>query len=159
MTKFYQQLDLRVNDYCKRYLKSKFNECYSCQVKSQLDNGVETDDIQVGLQLTKPVHASWIVEFYNNMSTPKEKEIIDIGWKLSPGNVFYQKGVLENFAKLTRRYMCRRLFFNKVQLSIPACNFIKKENLAQVCACELFQNTFFIEHLQMTACKQFFSSI
>ena len=83
MRKFYQALDLNVNDYCKRYLKSKFNECYSWQVKSQLDNGVEIDDVQVGLQLTKPVHTSWIMEFYNNMSMPKEKEIIDIGWKIA----------------------------------------------------------------------------
>ena len=41
----------------------KFNEWYSTEVKAQLDNGDEIDDIQVGLQLTKlkPVHAGWIV--------------------------------------------------------------------------------------------------
>ena len=49
----------------------------------QLDNGVEIDDIQVGLQLTKlkSVHTGWIVEFYNYMSMLKRKEIIDNGWK------------------------------------------------------------------------------
>ena len=52
-------------------------------MKAQLDNGVEIDDVQVGLQLSKlkPVHAGWIAEFYNHMSTPKGKEIIDSGWK------------------------------------------------------------------------------
>ena len=37
-----------------------------------------------------------------------------------------------------------------------ACNFIKKEALAQVFSCEyceIFRNTFFIEHLWVTACK------
>ena len=59
MTKFYQPIDLTVNYYCKRFLKCKFNEWYSGQVKAQLGNGVEIDDVQVGLQLTKlkPVHA------------------------------------------------------------------------------------------------------
>ena len=67
ITNFYQPLDLTVNDYCKRFLKRKFNEWYSDQVKAQLDNCVEIDDVQVGLQLTKlkPVHAGWVVEFYN----------------------------------------------------------------------------------------------
>ena len=83
MTKFYQPLDLTVNGYAKRFLKRKFNEWYPGQVKAQLDNGVSLDDIHVGLQLTKlrPVHAGWIVEFYNHMTTSKGKEIINIGWK------------------------------------------------------------------------------
>ena len=29
----------------------------------------------------KPIHAGWIVEFYNPMTTSKGKEIIDSGWK------------------------------------------------------------------------------
>ena len=53
MAKFYQPLDLRVNGYWKQFFKRKFNEWYSGQVKAQLDNGFETDDIQVGLELTK----------------------------------------------------------------------------------------------------------
>ena len=39
MTRFYQPLHLMANDYCKRFLK-----WYSGQLKTQLDNGVETDD-------------------------------------------------------------------------------------------------------------------
>ena len=52
-------------------------------MKAQLGTGVELDDIQVGLQLIKlkPVHACWIVEFYNHVSTPKGKKVIDSGWK------------------------------------------------------------------------------
>ena len=83
MTKFYQPLDLTVNGYAKQFLKCKFNEWYSGQVKAQLDNWISIDDVQVGLQLTKlkPIDAGWLVEFYNGLTTSKRKEIIDNGWK------------------------------------------------------------------------------
>ena len=53
-----------------------------------------------------------------------------------------KRDVLENFAKFTEKHLCQSLFFNKVQ----ACNFIKKEALAQVffCEfCEIFKSTSF----------------
>ena len=59
---------------------------------------------------------------------------------------FYEKGVLKNFAKFTEK------------TESEACNFIKKETLAQVLSCEfckILKNTFFTEHLQATA---FYSS-
>ena len=75
MTKYYQPLALTVNGYAKRYLKRKFIEWCSGQVKSQLDKNISIEDIQVGLQLTKlkPIHAGWLVEFYNHMTTRKGK--------------------------------------------------------------------------------------
>ena len=66
--------------------------------------------------------------------------------KQSPG-VFCEKGVLRNFSKFTGKQVCQSLFFNKVaDLRPQACNFIKKETLAQVFSCEFCQiskNTFF----------------
>ena len=56
-----------------------------------------------------------------------------------------EKGALRNFTKFTGKHLCQSLFFNK-----EACNFIKKETLAQVFCCEfceISRNTFFIEHL------------
>ena len=53
MTKCYQPLDLTVNGCAKRFLKSKFTEWYSSQVRAYLDNGVSIDDIEVELQLSK----------------------------------------------------------------------------------------------------------
>ena len=81
----HQRLDLTVNGYAKRYLKRKFIEWYSGQVKSQLDKNISIEDIQVGLQLTKlkPIHAGWLVEFYNHMTITKGKDIIGGGWKAS----------------------------------------------------------------------------
>ena len=48
-------------------------------------------------------------------------------------DVFYEKGVLRIFAKFTRKQLRQSLFFSKVA---GACNFIKKEALAQVFSCE-----------------------
>ena len=60
--------------------------------------------------------------------------------------VFYKKGVLRNLAKFTEKQLCQSLFFNK---GLQACNFIKKETLAQVFSCfaKFLRTTFFIEHL------------
>ena len=58
--------------------------------------------------------------------------------------MFCEKGVLRNFAKFTGKHLCQSLFFNKV--ADAACNFIKKETLAQVFSCEfceISKNTFF----------------
>lgn len=54
MTKQYQPLDLMVNGYDKRFLKSRFNKLYSEQVKTQIYNGRSLEDIKVALQLNKP---------------------------------------------------------------------------------------------------------
>ena len=69
-----------------------------------------------------------------------------------------KKSVLRNFTKFTAKHLCQSLFFNKVVAQ--ACNFIKKETLAQVSSCEFYEiskNTFFIEHLWTTASKCVFS--
>ena len=58
--------------------------------------------------------------------------------------VFCKKGVLRNFAKFTGKSLCQSLSFNKV--AGLACNFIKKETLAQVFSyefCEISKNTFY----------------
>ena len=65
-----------------------------------------------------------------------------------PQDVFCKKSFLRNFAKCTGKHLCQDLFFNKV--AGAACNFIKKETLAQVFSCEFCEtskNTFFTECL------------
>ena len=63
-----------------------------------------------------------------------------------------KKGVLRNFAKFTGKHLCQSLFFNEVPGG--ACNFIKKEALAQVFSCEfceISKNAFLTEHVWATA--------
>ena len=53
-----------------------------------------------------------------------------------------RKSILSNFEKFTEKHQA------------SACNFIKKENLAQVFSCdfrEISKDTFFTEHLEETA--------
>ena len=63
--------------------------------------------------------------------------------------VFCKKGVLKSFAKFTGKHLCQGLFFNKV--ASAACNFIKKETLAQVYFAlnfvKFLRTPFFREHL------------
>ena len=79
MTKYYQPLDLTVNGYAKSLFKRKFTEWYSTQFLTHLDNGTSIDNIEIGLQLSKmkPLHAGWIVDFCNLMTTAQGKEIIN----------------------------------------------------------------------------------
>ena len=39
---------------------------------------------------------------------------LDFTEAVSSPEVFYKKGVLKNFVKLTRKHLCQNLFFNKV---------------------------------------------
>ena len=45
--------------------------------------------------------------------------------------VFYEKGVLKNFVKLSENHLCQSLFFNKVAVSRPATLF--KKRLQHIC--------------------------
>ena len=49
--------------------------------------------------------------------------------------VFFEKGVLRNFAKFKGKDLCRSLFLDKVAGLRPA-TLLKKETLAQVFSCE-----------------------
>ena len=72
--------------------------------------------------------------------------------KFTQNPTYVRKGILRNFANLTRKHQCKSLFFNKIAGSLQEiCNFIKKETLAQVFSFEISKNTFFTEHLRATA--------
>ena len=80
------------------------------------------------------------------MPTPKYSHVHVTTYILrsSRPDVFCKKGVLKNFAKFTGKHLCQSLFFNRV--AGGACNFIKKESLAQVLSCEfceISKSTFF----------------
>ena len=64
-------------------MKNKFSTWYGNQISKQLDEGVKVDSVDVKLQLTtlKPLHAQWVVDFYNEMTSSKGKNIIESGWR------------------------------------------------------------------------------
>ena len=85
MTKFYQPLDLTVNGYAKRFMARKFNDWYTQQVSARLDKGIAIDeiDIKLLLSLLKLLHAEWLVDIYNHMTSGAANKIIDSGWASS----------------------------------------------------------------------------
>jgi len=83
MTRFYQPLDLTVNGSGKRFLAKKYNGWYSQQITERLDLGVSLDYIDIKLRLStlKPLHAGWVVDFYNHITSAEGKQVVLNGWK------------------------------------------------------------------------------
>ena len=78
-----------------------------------------------------------------------------LSWSQTPEVVVWRCSVEKVFLGISRNSQettCASLFFNNVAgLRPKACNFIKKETLAQVFSCEFYEisnNTFFTEHLR-----------
>ena len=48
-----------------------------------LSHGKKVEDIEIKFYLTviKPLHAKWLIEFYNHITSKKVSEIIINGWK------------------------------------------------------------------------------
>ena len=71
----------------------------------------------------------------NSIINPEKRECYP--QKQSSGGVLW-KGIPKKFAKFTGKHLCQSPFFNKVVGLRPAkaCNFIKKETLAQLFSCE-----------------------
>ena len=59
-----------------------------------------------------------------------------------------KKGILRNFAKFRGKHLCQRLFFNKVVFLCFLFSFLIQVFSWEIC--EIFKNTFFIEHLLTT---------
>ena len=82
MTHIFQPLDLTVNRSCKAYLRKLGQDWYADQVSAQLLNGIKPENVSVDVRIStlKPVHAKWVVSFYDRMQGDKGKEIIVKGW-------------------------------------------------------------------------------
>ena len=79
----FQPLDLTVNKHCKTFLKNLFSEWYSRQIENVLSLGKKIEDVNIQFRLTtlKPLHAKWLLEFYNHITSETGAEIILNGWK------------------------------------------------------------------------------
>ena len=85
MTNYYQPLDCTTNKWAKDFLKAKFSTWFSKQVQKHLDKGIALEDIDIRFQLTtmKPLHANWLIDLYNELTSPRAKDVIIGGWKKS----------------------------------------------------------------------------
>ena len=83
MVQLFQPLDLTVNKHCKSYLKRLFSEWYAQKIENQLSLGKKVEEIKIEFCLTilKPLHAKWLVEFYNEITSENGSSVIINGWK------------------------------------------------------------------------------
>ena len=85
LTYLFQLLDVQggPNGHAKRFMK-KFTFWYADQVKSELDKGkkIEEIDISMTLSILKPLHAKWLIDLYNYMTSP-DGQAVSQGWKVA----------------------------------------------------------------------------
>ena len=75
--------DLTVNREAKKFMKDQITSWYSAQIQSQLGSGMVLDDVDVDLRLSvlKPIHATWIVSMYNQLSSSEGRQSTAKKWK------------------------------------------------------------------------------
>ena len=75
---YFQPLDLTVNGAAKDFLKTKFTEWFAKKIDEGLQEGKELEDIEVkfGLTTLKPLHASWVCNLYDYLTSSKGEVII-----------------------------------------------------------------------------------
>ena len=133
MTNIFQPLDLTVNDSAKSFMKRKFTEWYSAEIGTALDEGIPLDVIEIKLKLSvlKPLHASWLVELFNYMTSDKGRQVIENEWKAAGIVEALKKGAgglepLDPFAMIDPldTSTIRELFDQNLPTSDPDENFV-----------------------------------
>ena len=83
MTQLLQPLDLTDNKHGKSYLKQLFSEWYARRIENQLSLEKKAEEIKIEFCLTtlKPLHAKWLVEYYNEIASENGSSVIINGWK------------------------------------------------------------------------------
>ena len=83
MSHIFQPLDLTVNGHFKQYMKKNLSTWYSEQISLALENGEKLENINISFKITvlKPLHAKWLVEFYNHITSGEKREIITRGFE------------------------------------------------------------------------------
>ena len=83
----FQPLDVQggPNGYKKRFMKKKFMLWYSDQVIRALDEDKNIKDVEISLKLSivKPLHAKWLIEMYNHMTSSEGRDVCLKGWKVA----------------------------------------------------------------------------
>ena len=84
LTYLFPSLDVQggPNGHSKSLMKKKFTLWYTDQVKSELDKGkkIEEIDISMKLSILKPLHAKWLTDLYNYMTSPDGQAVSLKGW-------------------------------------------------------------------------------
>ena len=76
-------------------MKKKFTEWYSKQIANELEKGTPLHDIEVKLKLSvlKPLHAGWLIDVYDHLTSEAGRKIIANGWQSTGITSAISKGV------------------------------------------------------------------
>ena len=100
LTYLFQPLDVQggPNGYVKRMMKNKFTLWYADQIDQALDAGAALSNIEVSLKLStvKPVHAKWILEVYNHMTSAGGNKVYLKEWDVAGISRCSQKEIDRN---------------------------------------------------------------
>ena len=90
-TNYFQPLDLTVNKSSKDFLRKEAQSWYSQKIVKQMEAGKCSDQIKVDVRVSvvKPLHAKWIVKYYDYART--KPQLIINGWK--------ESGIIDHLAK------------------------------------------------------------
>ena len=74
LTAHFQPLDLNGNGHAKQFLKRKFENWYTEQVTKEIEKGVNvlSVNIETKLSIVKPLHARWLISFYDHMQNNRQ---------------------------------------------------------------------------------------
>ena len=87
-------------------MKKKFTLWYADQVQRAMDAGklMEEIDIDLKLSVLKPLHASWLIELFDHMTSPAGKAASLKGWEVP--------GIYHTVKKRTSAILDKRLATN-----------------------------------------------
>ena len=85
MTADFQVLDLTVNKWVKGTIMDKFSKWLEETLRKELDAGRSLDETSIKFKLTtmKPLHARWVIDVLNQLSSFERKKVILAGWNVS----------------------------------------------------------------------------
>ena len=96
MTDYFQVLDITVSKWVKDFMKQKFNEWFVTHLRNELESGKELENITIKFLLStmKPLHAGWLIDCYNQLTSSHGKEIISAGWRASGISAAVEDGLI-----------------------------------------------------------------
>ena len=64
-------------------MKQKFSTWYANRIHKEMNNGVRLEDIDIKFRLStlKPLHASWLIDMYNKLTSETGREVVLAGWR------------------------------------------------------------------------------
>ena len=138
MTDEFQALNLTVNKWLKGEIKGKFQDCFANELRMELDSGKSLDDINIKFLLStmKPLHAGWLIDAYNKLSSCDGKSLILSGWKaagiseaLEKGLAGFSRGILDPYIDIDP-FDQGEIDFNITSVvSVPSEEYVEQERV------------------------------